>query len=215
MTDSAETMRAHKHVMLNADGDIWTAGIDIRENNGDWHYSAVECHSVDRELAIARRDTVFAALSASGTKSEIDEAGLERAVRECARITAPEITDSEYEAIRERRDPRYINTRGEMRRALTAYLGEANAVSIKPGPSDPIPSQPDERPVCKLCGLEDGACICRSIPKQPKPDEVEAIKTALIAAGCDTGDGSYVHAAMDSVIDAILAMLAERRGAKS
>lgn len=91
-------------------------------------------------LAIARRDTVFAALSASGTKSEIDEAGLERAVRECARITAPEITDSEYEAIRERRDPRYINTRGEMRRALTAYLGEANAVSIKPGPSDPIPS---------------------------------------------------------------------------
>ena len=29
-------------------------------------------------------------------------------------------------------------------------------------------------------------------------DSAEAIKTALIAAGCDTGDGSYVHAAMDS-----------------
>ena len=44
-----------------------------------------------------------------------------------------------------------------------------------------------------------------------KSDGAKAIKTALIAAGCDTGDGSYVHAAMDSVIDAILAMLAERR----
>ena len=101
----------------------------------------------------------LAALSASGTKSEIDEAGLERAVRECARITAPEITDSEYEAIRERRDPRYINTRGEMRRALTAYLGEANAVSIKPGPSDPIPSPsapPLSAPVRRLKGGCDG-----------------------------------------------------------
>lgn len=42
-------------------------------------------------------------------------------------------------------------------------------------------------------------------------DSAEAIKTALIAAGCDTGDGSYVHAAMDSVIAVILAMQAERR----
>ena len=44
-----------------------------------------------------------------------------------------------------------------------------------------------------------------------KSDGAKAIKTALIAAGCDTGDGSYVHAAMDSVIAAILAMQAERR----
>ena len=65
----------------------------------------------------------FAALSASGTKSEIDEAGLERAVRECARITAPEITDAEYEAIKNRRELRYLNTCDEMRRALAAYLG--------------------------------------------------------------------------------------------
>ena len=66
-------------------------------------------------------------------------------------------------------------------------LGEdtpEKGAGVAPGPSDPIPSQPDER---------------------------EAIKTALIAAGCDTGDGSYVHAAMDSVIAAILAMQAERR----
>ena len=47
-----------------------------------------------------------------------------------------------------------------------------------------------------------------------KSDGAKAIKTALIAAGCDTGDGSYVHAAMDSVIAAILAMQAERRGVK-
>lgn len=38
-----------------------------------------------------------------------------------------------------------------------------------------------------------------------KSDGAKAIKTALIAAGCDTGDGSYVHAAMVSVIAAILA----------
>ena len=44
-----------------------------------------------------------------------------------------------------------------------------------------------------------------------KSDGAKAIKTALIAAGCDTGDGSYVHAAMDSVIAAILAMQVERR----
>jgi hypothetical protein len=28
----------------------------------------------------------------------------------------------------------------------------------------PIPSTVLEKPTCKLCGLEDGACICRSIP---------------------------------------------------
>lgn len=27
------------------------------------------------------------------------------------------------------------------------------------------------RPLCSLCGLEDGACICRWLPSKPKPKE--------------------------------------------
>lgn len=95
----------------------------------------------------------------------------------------------------------------------------------KPGPSDPIPSQPDERPVCKLCGLEDGACICRSIPKQPQPDEVEAIAETIWRAEYRRATGrerSIPWSEVSStdreryryVAAAILAMQAERRGVK-
>lgn len=56
---------------------------------------------------------------------KLDEAGLEAAVRECARITAPEITDDEYEQIKTDNSPRYQNTRMEMARAIRAYLRAA------------------------------------------------------------------------------------------
>lgn len=141
MTDSAETMRALVQWLKDAPTSVYTFTADGQ---------ATVCHpryllASDRDVIIALLEREIAALSASGTKSEIDEAGLERAVRECARITAPEITDAEYEAIRKAKEPRYLNTCAEMRRALIAYLGEAGEASTKPGPSDPIPSQPDER----------------------------------------------------------------------
>ena len=114
-------------------------------------------------------------------------------------MTTPHPTPEErYEAAGRRAESRFkgggsaaymLDVRNEMIAAIreAEAAGEARGRAVpQPGPSDPIPSQPDER---------------------------EAIKTALIAAGCDTGDGSYVHAAMDSVIAAILAMQAERRGA--
>ena len=100
MTDSAEKMRE---------------AIKRFHRNG--------CYPEALDFEVDALVNELAALSASGTKSEIDEAGLERAVRECARITAPEITDAEYEAIKNRRELRYLNTCDEMRRALAAYLG--------------------------------------------------------------------------------------------
>ena len=57
----------------------------------------------------------------------LDPAGLEAAVRECARITAPEISDVEYERIKADNSPRYQNTRAEMERTLRAYLNAARS----------------------------------------------------------------------------------------
>ena len=57
----------------------------------------------------------------------LDPAGLEAAVRECARITAPEISDVEYERIKADNSPRYQNTRAEMARTLRAYLNAARS----------------------------------------------------------------------------------------
>lgn len=52
----------------------------------------------------------------------IDQNGLEAAVRECARITAPEVTDEEFERERAEGSSRYLKTREEMSRAIGAYL---------------------------------------------------------------------------------------------
>jgi hypothetical protein len=60
-----------------------------------------------------------------GELVKLNEAGLEAAVRECARITAPEITNDEYERIKADNSPRYQNTRTEMARAIRAYLRAA------------------------------------------------------------------------------------------
>ncbi len=60
----------------------------------------------------------------------LDDAGLEAAIRECARITAPEISDEEFAQIKADNSPRYQNTRVEMARAITAYL---SAASVKVG----------------------------------------------------------------------------------
>jgi len=66
---------------------------------------------------------------------KLDEAGLEAAVRECARITAPEISDDEYERIKADNSPRYQNTRTEMARAIRAYLASSDSgVNGEPEP---------------------------------------------------------------------------------
>ena len=63
----------------------------------------------------------------------LDPAGLEAAVRECARITAPEISDVEYERIKADNSPRYQNTRAEMARTIRAYLASSDSgVKVKP-----------------------------------------------------------------------------------
>lgn len=56
---------------------------------------------------------------------ELDQAGLDAAIRECARITAPEISDAEYARIADENSPRYRNTRVEMERTIRAYLAAA------------------------------------------------------------------------------------------
>lgn len=63
----------------------------------------------------------------------LDPAGLNAAIRECARITAPEIDDAEFERIKAENSPRYRNTVRDMERALTAYLRAApNTVKTIP-----------------------------------------------------------------------------------
>lgn len=62
---------------------------------------------------------------------KLDAAGLEAAVSECARITAPEVTDEEFERIKADNSPLYQNTCAEMSRAITAYLSAA--ASVKAG----------------------------------------------------------------------------------
>lgn len=52
----------------------------------------------------------------------LDPAGLNAAVRECARITAPEVDDAEFERIKAVNSPRYRNTVCDMERAILAYL---------------------------------------------------------------------------------------------
>ena len=74
----------------------------------------------------------------------LDPAGLEAAVRECARITAPEISDVEYERIKAGNSPRYQNTRAEMERTLRAYLTAAR--SDAPGEVE-APAAGDGEPV--------------------------------------------------------------------
>jgi len=65
-------------------------------------------------------------------RDDIDPVGLEAAVRECARITAPEISDEEYEQIKAENSARYQNTRADMERTIRAYLRNL-AASVKTG----------------------------------------------------------------------------------
>lgn len=52
----------------------------------------------------------------------LDNRALEAAVRECARITAPNITDEIFARERDANSERYRNTCDEVARVLTAYL---------------------------------------------------------------------------------------------
>lgn len=65
----------------------------------------------------------------------LDETGLEAAVRECARITAPEISDEDYARLKDANSWQYRNTRKEIARAIRAYL----AVSASDGVQGSIP----------------------------------------------------------------------------
>lgn len=53
---------------------------------------------------------------------QLDPNAVIDAVRECARITSPEVTDEEFEALRADNDPLYANTTRDMERAIRAYL---------------------------------------------------------------------------------------------
>lgn len=54
--------------------------------------------------------------------TELDERALEAAVRECARITAPEISDDKFEDHRSKRTAVFKNTSEEISRIIRAYL---------------------------------------------------------------------------------------------
>ncbi|ELT48553.1 hypothetical protein D584_13934 [Brucella intermedia M86] len=59
------------------------------------------------------------------TEIALDPNGIIAAVRECARMTAPDLTDSEFDALRVKLDPLFINTKHQMERAIRAYLSAA------------------------------------------------------------------------------------------
>lgn len=112
----------------------------------------------------------------------LDPAGLEAAVRECARITAPEISDVEYERIKADNSPRYQNTRAEMERTLRAYL---NAARSQPNvqPALEAPADGDGEPAFPTWDAEDEAY------ELGKRDGYEsAIQDLDIATG---GDGEF------------------------
>lgn len=202
MSDSAETMRINKFVTANGDGKIWSAGIDIKKDS-EWHYNAIECHSSERELAIARRDAVFAALSASGTKSDgsrVRQTDTDRSHGESLQYgpdtTITTGTDASSIAAKVRDDGNVVNQVEASGRAPHVLLG----------PSDPILSQPDER------------------------EEIARILTAAKllqqhAVGCATNHHGHdcelnglpgwladTKNNIDAAEDAIIAMQAERRG---
>jgi len=197
MSDSAETMRINKFVTANGDGKIWSAGIDIKKDS-EWHYNAIECHSSERELAIARRDAVFAALSASGTKSDgsrVRQTDTDRSHGESLQYgpdtTITTGTDASSIAAKVRDDGNVVNQVEASGRAPHVLLG----------PSDPILSQPDER-----------EAIARIIDPEAfeNPDYVDDLypsERALRRARQPLGQRLAYEAA-----DAILAMQAERRG---
>ncbi len=62
---------------------------------------------------------------------QLDPNAVIAAVRECARITAPEVTDAEFEAIRADNDPLYANTTRDMERAIRAYLSALPFLSVQ------------------------------------------------------------------------------------
>lgn len=57
----------------------------------------------------------------------LSQAGLEAAVRECARITAPEIGDAEFSRIKADNSPRYRNTVSDVERVIRSYLAATQA----------------------------------------------------------------------------------------
>ncbi|WP_247997029.1 hypothetical protein [Brucella tritici] len=61
---------------------------------------------------------------------QLDPNAVIAAVRECARITAPDVTDAEFDALRADNDPLYANTTRDMERAIRAYL---SALPFLPG----------------------------------------------------------------------------------
>lgn len=184
MSDSAETMRINKFVTANGDGKIWSAGIDIKKDS-EWHYNAIECHSSERELAIARRDAVFAALSASGTKSD---GGVESRHAKTGNMSGavPEEEQS-------------LPASGFVRAFGPEDKTSKPRDGVAPIPSDPIPSQPDEREAI-------AEAIWRAEYRRATGRE-RSIPWSEVSS---TDRERYRY-----VADAILAMQAERRGAKS
>ncbi|MEL4069570.1 hypothetical protein WKW50_05420 [Ochrobactrum sp. GPK 3] len=59
------------------------------------------------------------------TEIALDPNGIIAAVRECARMTAPDLTDSEFDALRVKLDPLFIDTKHQMEHAIRAYLSAA------------------------------------------------------------------------------------------
>lgn len=53
---------------------------------------------------------------------ELDKAGLEAAIRECARITAPNVTEEIFAKERDADSERYQNTKSEIAQVIRAYL---------------------------------------------------------------------------------------------
>ena len=58
--------------------------------------------------------------------TELSYIGVIAAVRECARITAPEVTDEEFEYLKTSNDPKFARTLEEISRSIKAYLEAAD-----------------------------------------------------------------------------------------
>lgn len=77
MTTNVKYLKAGSTFKPTANARLWSAGIDIGNAQGESeHDSAIECHAMTKELALARRDMLLDALAKYyGQQREYDETG--------------------------------------------------------------------------------------------------------------------------------------------
>jgi hypothetical protein len=190
MTDSAEKMRALVQWLKDAPTSVYTFTTDGQ---------ATVCHpryllASDRDVIIALLEREIAALRASGTKSDGGHGGQPYASTDAVEgASAPNALSGRQEG----RTGGVVGATQTPGSSMSSGQTKPITAGQAPGPSDPIPSQPDER------------------DRIQQIIELAMIEEAEIQYADFTDRDRQREKIIANAADAILAMQAERRGAKS